>query len=793
MTEPRGWIGRRMPRPEAARLVEGRGAYTDDIGGGYASVAFLRSPYAHARIAALNLAAARSGPGVIAALSGDDLAAVCKPWQTRLALLSGHTSPPQYALARGEACWQGEAVAAVIAETRAEAEDALELIDVTWEELPAVATPSDAAAPGAPTVHSQMASNLGLEFQIANGDVEVAFAAASVTVEHEFSFGRQTGVTLEPRAIAAAFDRRTRKLTVHQGHQSPFLMQEILAAQLGLAPADVRVIAPDVGGAFGMKLPAYPDEIAVAAIAVLLGRRVRFTADRLESFISDSHAREVTVRGRLAVDAAGALLGMEMSVVAGFGAYPSYPRGSAGESIHSLQMAVAPYRLPAFRGTVRGYFQNKAPSGILRAVGQPIACTVTEQLLEMAGARLNLDPTEIRRRNYHPESAEPIRSATGVELRELSLARCQARLLEMMDYNALRAQQKEALARGVHRGIGLASFVEQTGVGYALYGPQQLRVSAHESCRVSLEPSGRIHCATSITDQGQGTPNALRQILADALGVGPEEIQLVTGDTSNTPQGGGAWASRGTALGGEAARRAGTRLKANLLAVAGSLLQADAHSLRLEKGYVVNAAGLAQISLADLAAKIYFNAHTIPLAEIPPMEIVESYAPRDRPSITANGMLGAHVEVDPELGTVRILRFWAVDDCGTIVNPLLVDEQIRGGIVQGIGSALYEQCLYSREGQIQNGSLIDYLVPMAGEMPDIDVAHVETPTRMTALGARGVGEAGAVAAAATVWSAVNDALRPLAATVAAQPITPEHILDRIALAHNAGFGRKSVS
>jgi carbon-monoxide dehydrogenase large subunit len=779
-----------MPRREAGRLASGRGRYTDDIAtANVGHVAFLRSPHSHARIDVIDVTAAKAAAGVIALVTGDELAAVCKPWQTRLALLPGHVSPPQYPLARGEACWQGEAVVAVVAESRALAEDALELIEIEWSELPAVATMESAAQPAAPTAHSAMASNLGLDHAFSAGDVDTAFRDAAVVVEHDFTFERQTGVTLEPRAILAEFDRRLGQLTVHHSHQVPYQMQEIFAAQLGLPLDRVRVVTPDVGGAFGMKLSAYPDELAVAAVAVLLGRPVKFTADRLESFVSDIHAREAKVHGRLACDAEGQLVAMEVSVLSGFGAYSNYPRGSVGEALQALHLSAAPYRLANFRGRARGYFQNKAPTGVLRAVGHPIACTVTEQLIDLAARRLDLDPAELRRRNYARGGEVNARSAGGIVLSELSLERCHDRLLAMMDYDRLRREQQELRSGGTYRGIGLAAFIEQTAVGPALYGSQQVRVSAHETCRLSLDPVGSIRCATSITDQGQGSRTALVQIIADELGAEPAVIDIVSGDTGNTPFGGGAWASRGTALGGEAALRAARKLRQNILAIAGSLLQAEASALSIQAGTIVNAAGLGQMSLADLAAAVCYRSHTIPLDQLPALEIVESYAPRDTPYIAANGIQAAHLEVDPGLGTIRLLGFWVVDDCGRVINPLLVDEQIRGGVVQGIGAALYEHCIYGETAQLENASLADYLVPMAGEMPDIHVAHVATPTSMTTLGARGVGEAGAVGAAAAIWTAVNDALSPLGAAVSSQPFTPDHVLERIRRAQETAAPR----
>jgi len=786
MEKAQGWIGRPMPRREAQRFASGDGRYTDDIAvAGVAHVAFLRSPHAHARIVAIDVAAARSADGVVAVVTGDDLAAVCKPWQTRLAPFPAHVSPPQHPLARAEACWQGEAVVAVVAATRAQAEDAVELIEIGWDALPAVASLEAAAEPGAPTAHTAMASNLGFDHAFAAGDIDAAFRDAAVVVEHDFTFGRQTGVTLEPRTIVAEFDRRTRRLTVHHSHQVPYQMQEIFAAQLGLPLDHVRVVTPDVGGAFGMKLSAYPDELAVAALAVHLGRPVKFTADRLESFVSDIHARDAKVRGRLACDADGKLLGMEVAVRTGLGAYTNYPRGNVGEALQAVHMAAVPYRLANFRGSVRSFFQNKVPSGVLRAVGQPIACTVTEQLIDLAARALAVDPAELRRRNYTRDDEKNTTSVAGIARSELSLEKCHARLLQLMDYDRLRREQEELRRQRIYRGIGLAAFLEQTSVGPALYASMQVPVAAHESCRLSLDAHGGIRCATSVTDQGQGTRSALTQVIAEELGCDPAAVDVVSGDTSATPFGGGAWASRGASLGGEAALRAARKLKRAVLAIAGSLLQAAPASLSVAGGAIVNAAGLAQMSLAEVAVAALYRASTIPLDDIPPLEVVESYAPRDVPYVCANGVEAASVEVDPDLGIIRVRDFWVVDDCGRVLNPLLVDEQIRGGVVQGIGAALYEHCVYGETGQLENASLMDYLVPMASEMPDIRVAHVETPTSTSLLGARGVGEAGAVGAAAAIWTAVNDALAPFGATVTAQPFTPEHVLERIALAKRA--------
>jgi CO/xanthine dehydrogenase Mo-binding subunit/aerobic-type carbon monoxide dehydrogenase small subunit (CoxS/CutS family) len=776
LTETRALIGASRPRQNAARLTEGRGTYTDDIAlPNMAHVFFLRSPHAHARIVSIDVGAARAAPGVIAIFTGADLAAVCPAWQTRLAMMPSHHSPPQPPIAIDEVGWQGEAVAAIVAATRREAEDAAELIEVQWEDLPAVATLSEALAPDAPLVHTAMTSNLAIDHRIESGDIAKHFSEAAAIVEHSFRFERQTAVSLEPRGIVASFDRNLGELTIYQSHQAPFQMREVFAEQLGLSPESVRVVVKDVGGGFGLKLHAFADEMAVAAIATLLPVPVKFTADRLEAFVSDAHTREADVHGRMALDATGKILGFEIDMLAGFGAYSIYPRSSVGEVIQTLQMVGAPYEIGAYQGRGRGVFLNKPPTGAYRGVGQPLACTITEQLVDLGAAALQIDPAELRRRNYRRTGPGIGKTINGIVIEELSLDVCLSTILKRMNYGELREHQQALRKIGVFRGIGLSTFVEITGVGSALYGSQGLRVAANENCRLMLDGSGRVRCETSITDQGQGTSTGIAQIVADELGVPIDAVKVVTGDTAIVPYGGGAWASRGITLGGEAARRAARSLRENALEIAASLLQQPASVLSVRDGSVVNAAGAEQISLAEIAAATRYRPHTIPLDEIPPLEVVASYVPQSVPYVVANGVQAASVEVDRDTGVVKLLDFWIAEDCGRVINPLLVDEQLRGGAVQGIGAAMYEHCAYSAEGQLLNGSLADYLVPMASDMPDIDIAHAATPTRTTVLGAKGVGEAGTVGAPGAIWTAVNDALRPLGIQVKQQPITPDHI------------------
>jgi carbon-monoxide dehydrogenase large subunit len=777
--EPAARIGDPLPRARARILAEGRGRYLDDIHlDRMAQVAFLRSPMAHARLIGVDTTKARAAPGVIGVFTGRDLAGVCTPYQTRLNGVPQHKSPPQYALVLEEACWQGEAVVAVVAESRAAAEDALELVDLEWDVLPAVTSIEVATEPGGPTAHSALPDNLAMSFLKEHGDVEAAFASAAHVVEAGFAFERQTGVPLEPRGIIASFDQASGELTVHESHQAPWQMREVFATHLGLAPEMVRVIVPDVGGAFGTKLAAYADELAVAAIAVKLGRPVKYVCDRLEAFISDAHAREAKASARMAVSADGRILAFDVDVVAGFGAYSAYPRGSTGEAVHAAQMVGAPYRFDAFRARSRGFLQNKAPTAPYRGVGQPIACAITEELVDKGAAAVGLDPVAFRRLNYRqtpPDSRTTTEAGLFVE--ELSLIACLDRLVGLMDYDRLRAEQAELRTKCRYRGIGFGSFLELTGVGAGLYGRLGVAVSAEESCRLTLEPSGRIRCETSITDQGQGTAWSLAQVIAAAFDLPATAVTMITGDTDRIPYGGGAWASRGIALGGEAARRAADRLRHNVFTIVAAMLQSDATDLTIRNGVVLRNAQPA-LSLSQVASAVVYRRYDVPLSDIPSLTVSESFSPSGLPYLMSNGVQAALVEVDVETGLVELLGFWIVDDCGRAVNPLLVDEQLRGGAVQGIGAALFEECVYE-DGQMTNASMADYLLPMASELPDIVIGHVSTPTRATGLGAKGVGEAGTVGAPAAIRAALSDALSPFGVRVVKQPFTPARILESL--------------
>jgi len=779
LDRPNSYIGRSVPRPNLARLTQGRGQYVSDITlPRMAHVAFVRSPHAHARIKDIETAEAKKSPGVIAVVTGAELAKVITPWVGVLTHLKGIKSAPQYAIAVARACWQGEAVCAVVARSRAEAEDACALIGVDYEVLPSVTDAETALDAKTPVIHPELGDNLTFERVLDVGQVDKGLAEADAVVETTFIFGRHTGVTNEARAIIADWNPGEQRLTVYQGTQAPHMTQNIFAKHLALEEHQVRVLTKDVGGSFGIKVHIYADEMATVALSKLLKRPVKFVADRLESFVTDIHARDHRVKAKIGVKKDGTITAFEIDDLTGIGPYSMYPRTSGIEANQVVNLVGGPYVCPNYRARARVVFQNKNVMCQYRAVGHPIATAVTEGLVEQAALKIGMDPAELRRRNLFADDAYPATSAAGLKFEGLSHHASLDKILKMMDYQSLRAEQAQLRTRGIHRGIGFASFIEVTNPSAAFYGVGCARISSQDGATLKLDAAGAVICQASVTEQGQGTDSILAQIVASSFGVDIERVRVITGDTDNTPYGGGTWASRAAGIGGEAAWQAGKALRDNVLAAAASILQADPKKLDIRSGIVVDAdTGRERMGLDEVARVVYFRPDTLPPDFQAEFMVTRHYVPRKWPFAFTNGVQTSYVEVDIRTGEVKLLKHWCVEDCGTVINPQLVDEQIRGGIVQGIGGALYENCLYDAAGQMLNATLMDYLVPMAGEMPDIEIGHVVTPTADSELGAKGAGEAGTAGAPACIMNAINDALHPLGAVPLTQmPITPERVL-----------------
>lgn len=780
--QPDSYIGRSVERPDASRLVEGEGTYVDDLQlPRMTHAAFVRSQYAHANIVSVNIDAARALSGVVAVFTASEINDEVTPYIGVLTHLQGLCSPPQLPMADQVARWQGEPVVMVVAQSRAVAEDACELVQVEYEPLDAIVSAEQAIAKNAVCLHSDLDSNAAWIKHVNAGDVDSAFTADDVTVvERTFQFGRHTGVTVEPRSTVVEYSRSDNTMIVHYSGQAPHMVQAILARHLNFPEENIRVVARDVGGSFGIKIHTYGDEVATAVAAKLLKRPVKFIADRLESFTTDIHARDHRIEGKIGIDQEGKIVALQIDDLTGIGPYSMYPRTSAIECNQILNLTGAPYDIENYRAKGTVVFLNKNMMCQYRAVGHPVAMAVCDSLLEEAASKINMDVVEIRRRNLIKDDAYPATSPTGMKFADLSHQKSLQKLVELMNYDQLREEQSKLRDEGFYRGIGLVSMVEVTNPSPMFYGIGGAPISAQDGATVRLDAAGALHVSCSITESGQGTNTILAQIAAEVFGVDIERVKVTTGDTAHVPYGGGTWASRGAGIGGESVLLATMALKSQVLEVASSILQTTPDTLRIERGVVVSSAdGSEKISLDELGRIVYYRGNELPAGVNPELVATRHYKVSDFPFVFTNGAMAAHVEVDIETGIIKVLNFWVVEDCGRVINPKLVDEQIRGGVVQGIGGALYEECLYDDDGQYLNATMADYLVPMAGEMPDIHIAHIETPTSTSTLGAKGAGEAGTGGAPAAILNAVNDALRPLNASLFRMPMTPERVLSAL--------------
>lgn len=773
----KSYIGQSAPRAGSKRLLQGRGVYIDDMRlPRLAHVVFVRSPHAHALIKSIDLTEVRKQAGVIGAFTGKDIAAYCTPWVGVLGHLKGIKSAPQHPVAIDRACWQGEPVAAIVAQTRRQAEDALHHVQIDYEVLPVIVELADALK-GDYVIHPELGDNICFQRELKTDDFDETFASADVVVEKTFKFARHTGVTNEPRALLADYQPADNSITVYQATQAPHMMQDIISKHLDIPESNVRIVCKDVGGSFGIKVHVYPDEMATAALSVMLRRPVKFMADRLESFLTDIHAREHIATVRMACSKAGDILGFDLDDLTGIGPYSVYPRTSGIEGNQVVNLTGGPYRHKAYRAKLKVLFTNKNVTCQYRAVGHPIAVALTEGIVDAGALALGMDPAEFRRRNLISDDAYPYTFPSGLKFEKLSHHQCLDKLLAMMDYEGLRAEQKALREKGIYRGIGLAAMIEVTNPSPAFYGVGGARISAQDGATLRLDPAGMLNVLVSVTEQGQGTEAVFAQIAASMVGVSLDKVRVITGDTAVTPYGGGTWASRGAGIGGEAVLQAGKALKVNILAVAAAVLSVDATTLDVKGNAVIDRmSGLELMPLSEVGRVAYFRPDTLPMNFQSELTVTRHFTPREYGFTFTNGIQASYVEVDTETGFIKLLKHWCVEDCGTVINPMLVDEQLRGGVVQGIGGALLEECMYSPEGQMLNGSMADYLVPMSFEMPDIEIGHVCTPTKTSELGAKGAGEAGTAGAPGAVMNAVNDALQGFGCSLTEQPITPERVL-----------------
>lgn len=767
-------IGAPIPRVEDARLLTGGGCYVADLAPpGTLHVAFVRSPLAHARIVAVDVAPAMAAPGVVACVTGTELASAARPLRADSRMRDYHATP-QSALAVDKIRFVGEAVAAVIAADRYLAEDAAELVRVAYEELPPVVEPREAMREGAVLLHDAAGTNILLRRAFSQGDVGGALAAAAHVVGDRFRFRRHAGVAIEGRACLAQHERGSGLLTVWSATQVPGMVRDALADLLDHPQHLIRVVAPDVGGGFGVKSVIYPEEIAVAALARMLGRSVKWVSDRREDLLTSTQAWDEEVEAELGVDGDGRIVGLRAQVLTDVGAYSTFPWTASIESIQVISFLPGPYRVPHYHAEALGVATNKAPMGPYRGVGRPVSAFVMEGLLDRAARRLRLDPIEIRRRNVIRTEELPYRAPSGIVWDTGSFAESLTTLAETADYAALRAEQARDTGRLL--GIGIASYVELTGVGSAIpASPGADIATGTEGATVRVDAAGTVTASFGIACHGQGHETTLAQVVAEELGARLEDVRVIHGDTAQGPVGTGTYASRTAVIAGGAAILASRAVREKSLAIAAHQLEAAVDDLELADGRAwVRGAQERAVSLRQIARAAYGGRKRLPHGLDPGLEATRFYDPFF--GTAGNGSHLALVEVDRETGAVRVLRLVVVEDCGRIINPRIVEGQAIGGVAQGVGAALLEEVVYADNGQPLTATLMDYLVPTATDVPPVIVRHLERPSPTTLGGFKGVGEGGTIGAPAAVANAVADALSRFGVEVAELPLTPERVL-----------------
>jgi carbon-monoxide dehydrogenase large subunit len=767
-------IGARIKRTEDLRLLTGGGAYTDDRTPAHTlHVAFRRSDQSHARIAAIDCSAARAAHGVAAVFTAEDLSDQVKPI-VATSRMPNYYATPILPLARGKVRYVGEPVVGIIAASRYQAEDASELVAIEYEPLPLVTDPQDALRPDAPLLHDEAGTNVLVAREFKRGDVDEAFAAAPVCVGGHFRMRRKTALAMEPRACLAEYDASCEKLALQSATQVPGIVRDALAMALGIPGERIRVVAPDVGGGFGAKGSLYPEEIFVCAVARLLARPVKWTSDRLEDLTANSQGFDEIIDAELALDQEGIVAGLRADVIGDVGAYSIYPWTAALEPVQVVSFLPGPYRVPHYCGRVQAVATSKAPTGPYRGVGRPISTFVMERLMDMAAAKIGIDAKEIRRRNLVPTAELPYKVASGIVWDKSGFHECLDAACDAIGYDRLRAEQKQARAAGRWVGIGMACYAELTGIGSRIsVAPGMPLNTGTETAIVRIDETGGVTASFGVASHGQGLETTLAQIVAEHVGARFDDIRIAQGDSSLVPGSTGTYASRSLVLAGGAGTLAAQAVREKLLNAASHLLEAAAADLVAEDGKVTVAGTDRSITFRDVARAVYSGAPQLPPDAHDELAATRTYDPVFGTTTSATHI--AAVEIDPETYEVRVDRFAVAEDCGRIVNPLIVDGQVHGGVAQGIGAALYEEIIYDEQGQLNTASLVDYLVPSACEIPMMDVVHLESASPTTLGGFRGMGEGGTIGAPAAIANAVADALSPLGIEINELPVTPERL------------------
>ena len=769
-----GFTGRPLRRVEDRRFVTGAARYIGDVNlPRQVHVAFVRSPFAHARIGRIDVAAARAHPGVVAVLTGEDLAGHVRPIRTPYAGTGYHESDWPV-LAVGKVRFAGEAVAVVAAVDRYVAEDAAELVEIDYEPLPAVVTIEDGLSPDAPRVHDELPDNLFVEERKAFGDVDTQRAAAAHVVEATFHTQRSAAVPLECRGALADHDGGTGRTTMWTSTQLPHVVRYGLADCLGVGEDDLRVLGPDVGGGFGNKANMDPEQVVVCALARQLGRPVKWIEDRRENFVASTHGQEERIWLRISADADGRFLSLESDIVLNGGAYSIFPDTPCNELLNSASCIIGPYPFEHYRYHARAVVTTTCPHGPIRGVARSQANFALERLVDMLARQAGIDPLELRRRNLLRPERMPYRTITGLERDSGDYVATLDSATAALGWDDLRARQRRSTG-DIRIGLGVACFAEECATGTVRRMPRRLfSIAGYDGALVRFDVRGHVAVLSSAAGMGQGIETSLAQLAADELGVEVEDVTVRHNDTDLVPYGMGSTGSRTAVSSGGAVIAAARKVKEKLLRLGAHLLEEPLEGVALRRGAVYAVADPShEIPIKRLVWVAYRREGTVPAGFEPGLEATAFYDPPAH-GVSSNAAHAAAVEVDLRTGQVRVLGYVVAEDAGRMLNPLIIEGQIRGGATQGIAKALYEHVLYDADGQPVNASLMDFLVPTMGEICDVAVVHHETPSPLTLGGMKGCGESGIIGGPAAIGNAIVDALGGVGELVEL-PFTPERV------------------
>ena len=767
-------IGKPVRRVNDARLLTGHGKYVDDIKvSGMLHMAVKRSDQAYAKIKSIDTQAARELPGVSAVYIYQDIADLVKPIIATSKMADYHPTEVDV-LANEFVRYVGQPVVAVIAENRYIAEDACDLITIDYESL-AVATDLEAAAKDdAPCLYASLNTNVVLKRSFERGEVDSIFQTADIVVQERFRFKRKTSIAMENRGYLAQYDVGLDTLTLYTSTQVPGIIRDAIAHFLNLSGAQIHVVAPDIGGGFGGKTSLYQEEILVCLFARKLEQSIKWISDRLEDFTSTSQGFDELIDAKIAATHDGRIVGLQADVLSDIGAYSIYPWTAAIEPVQVVSFMPGPYKIAAYRGSVRGICTPKPPLGPYRGVGRPISTFVMERLMDMLATQLKIDPYQLRLMNLVQPEDFPYKTASGLVWDQSAFVEGLQKAALQIQYEDFRQQQAKAKVEGRWIGIGIATYAELSGIGSKISASPGMPINTGtDTCVMSLDSTGSVTAAFGSCDYGQGHNTTLAQVVSQHLGAKMSDIKIVSGDSKAVPQGTGSYASRTAVISGGAAILAANELQARIKRMAAYLFSVTPQEITINLSMIIDITTGKSISLKEFTTALYAQMGRIPADVREELSVAKVYDPIF--GTTSSGTHIVVVEVDPILLSVKILRYVIAEDCGQMINPMIVDGQIRGAVMQGIGAALYEEVVHNEDGQILTVNLVDYLVPTAVESVDIDIIHLETSASNTLGGFRGMGEGGTIGAPAAISNAVSDALSQHNIKITELPITPNQL------------------